>query len=191
VRRGCCYHGLALNVDMDLAPFSAIDPCGYPGLAVTQTRAHGVLAGATEMAMSSPPYRPADRQMTTLEKKEGPGEDAHSDRAGSGRTARKPEWIRVRAASPGFAFHEIKQSSARTIFTRCARKPPVQYRRVLRKGHSDLHDPGDLCTRRCPFCDVAHGRPLAPDPEEPAHLAQTIAALASPTSSSRAWIATT
>src|SRR5882762_1511347 len=49
VRRGCCYHGVALNVDMDLAPFSAIDPCGYPGLAVTQTRAHGVLADAEEM----------------------------------------------------------------------------------------------------------------------------------------------
>ena len=49
VRRGCCYHGVALNVDMDLAPFSAIDPCGYPGLAVTQTRAHGVLAEAEEM----------------------------------------------------------------------------------------------------------------------------------------------
>jgi len=42
VRNGCCYHGLALNVDMDLAPFSAIDPCGYPGLAVTQTRDLGV-----------------------------------------------------------------------------------------------------------------------------------------------------
>jgi lipoyl(octanoyl) transferase len=49
VRRGCCYHGVALNVDMDLAPFSAIDPCGYPGLAVTQTRAHGALVDATEM----------------------------------------------------------------------------------------------------------------------------------------------
>jgi len=49
VRRGCCYHGVALNVDMDLAPFSAIDPCGYPGLAVTQTRAHGVVAGAEGM----------------------------------------------------------------------------------------------------------------------------------------------
>jgi len=49
VRRGCCYHGVALNVDMDLAPFSAIDPCGYPGLAVTQTRANGVVAGAEEM----------------------------------------------------------------------------------------------------------------------------------------------
>lgn len=38
VSRGCAFHGLALNVDMDLAPFSAIDPCGYPGLRVTQTR---------------------------------------------------------------------------------------------------------------------------------------------------------
>ena len=42
VRRGCCYHGIALNVDMDLTPFSAIDPCGYPGLAVTQTSALGI-----------------------------------------------------------------------------------------------------------------------------------------------------
>ena len=42
VRRGGCYHGVALNVDMDLSPFSDIDPCGYPGLAVTQTSAHGV-----------------------------------------------------------------------------------------------------------------------------------------------------
>ena len=36
VRKGCCYHGLALNVDMDLAPFRQINPCGYAGLAVTQ-----------------------------------------------------------------------------------------------------------------------------------------------------------
>jgi lipoyl(octanoyl) transferase len=42
VRRGCCYHGVALNVDMDLAPFHAIDPCGYPGLKVTQARALGI-----------------------------------------------------------------------------------------------------------------------------------------------------
>lgn len=42
VRNGCCYHGLSLNVDMDLAPFEAINPCGYPGLAVTQTRALGI-----------------------------------------------------------------------------------------------------------------------------------------------------
>ena len=42
VSRGCAFHGLALNVDMDLAPFAAIDPCGYPGLAVTQTRDLGI-----------------------------------------------------------------------------------------------------------------------------------------------------
>ena len=42
VRRGCTYHGLALNLSVDLEPFSRIDPCGYPGLAVTRLADHGV-----------------------------------------------------------------------------------------------------------------------------------------------------
>lgn len=42
VKGGCCYHGVALNADMELAPFSAINPCGYPGLRVTQLRDLGV-----------------------------------------------------------------------------------------------------------------------------------------------------
>jgi lipoyl(octanoyl) transferase len=42
IRNGCCYHGLSLNVDMDLSPFDAINPCGYPGLEVTQLRDLGV-----------------------------------------------------------------------------------------------------------------------------------------------------
>jgi lipoyl(octanoyl) transferase len=45
IKRGCSYHGLALNVDMDLAPFAAINPCGYPGLEVTQTRDLGIADG--------------------------------------------------------------------------------------------------------------------------------------------------
>ena len=49
VRSAGCYHGVALNVDMDLAPFLAIDPCGYPGLAVTQTRDLGIVAAADEL----------------------------------------------------------------------------------------------------------------------------------------------
>lgn len=49
VRSAGCYHGVALNVDMDLSPFLAIDPCGYPGLAVTQTRDLGIMASAGEM----------------------------------------------------------------------------------------------------------------------------------------------
>ena len=61
ISRGCSYHGVALNVDMDLEPFSRIDPCGYPGLAATQLAAFGVrdsidavqqrLAGALERAL--------------------------------------------------------------------------------------------------------------------------------------------
>jgi lipoyl(octanoyl) transferase len=47
VRQGRAYHGLSLNVDMDLSPFSAIDPCGYPGLAVTQLRSIG-MSGSVE-----------------------------------------------------------------------------------------------------------------------------------------------
>jgi lipoyl(octanoyl) transferase len=49
VTRGRAYHGLALNVDMDLTPFSAIDPCGYPGLPVTQTRALGLAGTPAEV----------------------------------------------------------------------------------------------------------------------------------------------
>jgi len=52
VVRGRAYHGLALNVDMDLAPFAAIDPCGYPGLQVTQT---------SDLGLSETPARLGDR----------------------------------------------------------------------------------------------------------------------------------
>jgi lipoyl(octanoyl) transferase len=48
VRRGCTYHGLALNVDLDLSPFGRINPCGYPGLAVTRLRDHGLPWGVAE-----------------------------------------------------------------------------------------------------------------------------------------------
>lgn len=49
VTRGCAFHGLSLNVDMDLAPFAAIDPCGYPGLKVTQTRDIGIAGSPDEL----------------------------------------------------------------------------------------------------------------------------------------------
>ncbi len=49
VKRGCCYHGLAININMDLEPFSRINPCGYPGLAVTQLCDLGVTADMLEI----------------------------------------------------------------------------------------------------------------------------------------------
>jgi lipoyl(octanoyl) transferase len=56
VRRGCSYHGLALNVDMDLSPFGRINPCGYQGLAVTQLRALGIDLTVDEAGRQWLPY---------------------------------------------------------------------------------------------------------------------------------------
>jgi len=56
VRRGCSYHGLALNVDMDLAPFARINPCGYEGLPVTQVRELGIELTVDEVAQQWLPY---------------------------------------------------------------------------------------------------------------------------------------
>jgi lipoyl(octanoyl) transferase len=52
IKNGCCYHGLALNVNMDLAPFAAINPCGYPGLRVTQTRDLGIDDGLEALSVN-------------------------------------------------------------------------------------------------------------------------------------------
>ena len=91
----------------------------------------------------------------------------------------KPEWIRVRAASPGSRFHEIKQIlRENNLHTVCEEASCPNIGECFGKGTATFMILGDLCTRRCPFCDVAHGRPLAPDPEEPEHLARTIAQLA-------------
>jgi lipoyl(octanoyl) transferase len=49
LKNNCCYHGLSLNVDMDLSPFKAIDPCGYVGLEVTQTKDLGIADSAQQM----------------------------------------------------------------------------------------------------------------------------------------------
>lgn len=56
IRRGCCYHGLSLNVDLDLEPFSRIDPCGYPGLSVTSMRQLGCPAPLTRIQEQLPAH---------------------------------------------------------------------------------------------------------------------------------------
>jgi lipoyl(octanoyl) transferase len=50
LKNGCCYHGLSLNVQMDLSPFDAIDPCGYPGLQVTQMQDLGIMLGPEQLS---------------------------------------------------------------------------------------------------------------------------------------------
>ena len=90
----------------------------------------------------------------------------------------KPAWIRVKAASAGTRFYEIKQIlREQKLHTVCEEASCPNIGECFGKGTATFMILGDICTRRCPFCDVGHGRPLAPDAEEPAHLAHTIAKL--------------
>jgi lipoyl synthase len=91
----------------------------------------------------------------------------------------KPAWIRVRAPSPNSRFYEIKDILRRQkLHTVCEEASCPNIAECFGKGTATFMILGDICTRRCPFCDVAHGRPLAPDAQEPLHLADTIAKLA-------------
>src|SRR3990172_5651735 len=90
----------------------------------------------------------------------------------------KPSWIRVKAPGPGTRFHEIKRIlREQRLHTVCEEASCPNIGECFGKGTATFMILGDLCTRRCPFCDVAHGRPLPPDAAEPASLAATIAAL--------------
>ncbi|MGE5129311.1 MAG: lipoyl synthase [Sphingomonadaceae bacterium] len=90
----------------------------------------------------------------------------------------KPAWIRVKAASPGSRFYEIKDIlRAQRLHTVCEEASCPNIAECFGKGTATFMILGDICTRRCPFCDVGHGRPLPLDPEEPVNLARTIAAL--------------
>jgi lipoic acid synthetase len=90
---------------------------------------------------------------------------------------RKPEWIRVRAPSSP-RFHEIKRIlREHRLHTVCEEASCPNIGECFSKGTATFMIMGDICTRRCPFCDVGHGRPLPLDAEEPANLARTIAAL--------------
>jgi lipoic acid synthetase len=109
---------------------------------------------------------------------------------GAGKTARipikivpaeklpKPDWIRVKAASPTTRFYEIKDIlRANNLVTVCEEASCPNIGECFGKGTATFMIMGDKCTRRCPFCDVGHGRPDPLDVNEPENLAKTIAAL--------------
>ena len=89
-------------------------------------------------------------------------------------TLRKPDWIRVRLGH-GPRFQEVKQVlREHQLHTVCEEASCPNIGECFGKGTATFMILGDLCTRRCPFCDVAHGRPKPPDAEEPQRLAATI-----------------
>jgi lipoyl synthase len=90
---------------------------------------------------------------------------------------RKPEWIRVKSGS-GQGYHDVKRMlREHKLHTVCEEASCPNIGECFSKGTATFMILGDLCTRRCPFCDVGHGKPLPPDPNEPAQLAKSISLL--------------
>jgi lipoic acid synthetase len=90
---------------------------------------------------------------------------------------KKPDWIRVRAGGSA-RFHEVKQAlREHGLHTVCEEASCPNIGECFGKGTATFMILGELCTRRCPFCDVAHGRPKPPDADEPRNLAVTIGAM--------------
>lgn len=93
-------------------------------------------------------------------------------------TLKKPSWIRVKAGSPSTRFYEIKEIlREHKLHTVCEEASCPNIGECFGKGTATFMIMGDKCTRRCPFCDVGHGRPDPLDADEPHNLAKTIAAL--------------
>ncbi|RLV59150.1 lipoyl synthase [Parashewanella curva] len=88
---------------------------------------------------------------------------------------RKPDWLRVKLPSSNQRITEIKNAlRSNGLHSVCEEASCPNLSECFNHGTATFMILGAICTRRCPFCDVAHGRPLKPDPEEPKKLAKTI-----------------
>ena len=93
------------------------------------------------------------------------------------RPARKPSWIRARAPAGPEVARVKRVLRSHGLHTVCEEAACPNLGECFHHGTATFMIMGDICTRRCPFCDVAHGRPDPLDPQEPEHLAQTVRAL--------------
>ena len=87
---------------------------------------------------------------------------------------RKPEWIRIKVTNSKKVTALKKTIKENGLYTVCEEASCPNLNECYGHGTATFMILGDLCTRRCPFCDVAHGRPLPPDEQEPVKLAETI-----------------
>jgi lipoyl synthase len=90
---------------------------------------------------------------------------------------RKPAWIRVKAPTSPAVAEVKKLLREQQLHTVCEEAACPNLGECFAHGTATFMILGDRCTRRCPFCDVAHGRPFPPDPEEPRRLAQAVSTL--------------
>jgi len=88
-----------------------------------------------------------------------------------------PGWIRAKSPNSPEVLRLKEVLREKKLHTVCEEASCPNLGECFAHGTATFMILGDLCTRRCPFCDVGHGKPLPPDAEEPAHLAETIAAM--------------
>ena len=126
----------------------------------------------TESVEKNTAYDPTKKQKAFDKVSRIPVKVEHSE------ILKKPEWIRVKAASSSTRFGEIKKIlREHELYTVCEEASCPNIGECFGKGTATFMIMGDKCTRRCPFCDVGHGRPDPLDVNEPRNLAKTIAAL--------------
>jgi lipoyl synthase len=124
------------------------------------------------MTVESTPYDPTVKQKAEAKTARIPIKIVPAE------TLKKPDWIRVKAGSPTTRFYEIKQIlREHKLHTVCEEASCPNIGECFGGGTATFMIMGDKCTRRCPFCDVGHGRPDPLDVNEPENLAKTIAAL--------------
>ena len=125
-----------------------------------------------EILAAAPPHDPSVKQKAAAKLARIP------IKVQAAEVLKKPAWIRVKAASASSRFQDIKKILRENqLVTVCEEASCPNIGECFGKGTATFMIMGDKCTRRCPFCDVGHGRPDPLNPDEPASLAKTIAAL--------------
>ena len=164
VRHGISFHGLALNVTMDLEPFNWINPCGLNGVSMTSME---------KQLQQAVDYKEVEdamhREIVAAFQHPAP----RKERA---RLA-KPKWLKQRLPSgPGYEkTRKILRKSG--LFTVCQEaRCPNQFE-CFGKGAATFMLMGENCTRNCRFCAVTHAGPEPLDVEEPNQIAQAVADL--------------
>ncbi|AMR76557.1 lipoyl synthase [Cupriavidus nantongensis] len=133
---------------------------------------------APNAASSEAPQSPAEQYDPTRKQKSADKTARIPIKIVPAEKLKKPDWIRVKAATGNSRFYEIKDIlRANNLVTVCEEASCPNIGECFGKGTATFMIMGDKCTRRCPFCDVGHGRPDPLDVNEPGNLARTIAQL--------------
>ena len=190
VRHGVAMHGFAFNVDPDLSHFDWIVPCGLADRGVTsvarelgrpvdvaavRARLAGFLARSLDLALVR-----ADRDAFAADLP--PLEDAVPPALAEAVAAaepphRKPEWLRIPPA-PTEGQGDVRRALGNLkLHTVCQEAACPNLRECFGRGTATFLILGDTCTRDCTFCAISRGHACAPDPDEPAHVAEAVRSL--------------